>query len=86
MLRLDELRDLVRDLVRERRLDAEVVGVTPGGGEGQYAEVLVKVQDAAGTRRLFLGFERSTPVARLREQIAAKLLHVPRRVVMGPDL
>ena len=86
MLRLDELRDLVNDLVRERRLDAEVVGVTPGGGEGQYAEVLVKVQDAAGTRRMFLGFERGTPVARLREQIAAKLLHVQRRVALSHEL
>ena len=73
-LNLEELGQLVRTVARERRLDAEVLGVTPTGGDGCYAEVLIDiVNPSTDAQRVSLGFQRDAAVQDLRTQIASGL-------------
>ena len=58
-LNLQELGQLVRTVARERRLDAEVLGVTPTEGDGHYAEVLIDLSSpSTAAQRVSLGFQR----------------------------
>lgn len=70
-LSLDELGKLVEDVARERRVDARVVGVTPTGGDGTYAEVLIARGDDLSP--LSIGVRRDDAVSDLRREIAARL-------------
>ena len=73
-LKLEELGQLVRTVARERRLDAEVLGVTPTEGDGHYAEVLIDLSNtSAAAQRVSLGFQRDAAVQDLRRQIAIGL-------------
>jgi hypothetical protein len=73
-LNLEELGQLVRTVARERRLDAEVLGVTHTGGDGCYAEVLIDlVNPSTSAQRVSLGFQRDAAVQDLRAQIASGL-------------
>ena len=73
-LNLQELGQLVRTVARERRLDAEVLGVTPTEGDGHYAEVLIDVLSlSTAAQRVSLGFQRDAAVQDLRTQIASGL-------------
>jgi hypothetical protein len=76
-LNLEELGQLVRTIARERRLDAEVIGVTPTGGDGCYAEVLIDIGNpSTDAQRVSLGFQRDAAVQELRTQIASGLERV----------
>ena len=73
-LNLQELGQLVRTVARERRLDAEVLGVTPTEGDGHYAEVFIDILNpCTASQRVSLGFQRDAAVQDLRTQIAASL-------------
>jgi hypothetical protein len=73
-LKLEELGQLVRTVARERRLDAEVLGVTPTEGDGHYAEVLIDLSNtSSAAERVSLGFQRDAAVQDLRRQIASGL-------------
>jgi len=73
-LNLEELGRLVRTVARERRLDAEVLGVTPTEGDGHYAEVLIDLLNPnSAAQRVSLGLQRDAAVQDLRTQIASGL-------------
>jgi hypothetical protein len=73
-LKLDELGELVRSVVRERQLDANVIAVTRSQGEGAYAEVIVDLlRPTVGEQRISLGLDRDASVDELRQQVATTL-------------
>jgi hypothetical protein len=72
-LELEELAGLVTSVAEEHGLTVAIVGVTPTGGNGNYAEVLVNVVSYVGANRLSIGLHRDASVTALRRVIAAQL-------------
>jgi hypothetical protein len=71
-LTLIEVADLFRTVVREQKIDANVIGVTSGEGDGSYAEVFVDLPSS--DRRISVGLVRNRGVDHLRRQIAERLV------------
>jgi len=72
-INLDQLRQLVASVVRERNVAAEVVGVMPGTGDGCYTEVILEVFDGPPARRVTLGVQRDVAPDDLRNRISEAL-------------
>lgn len=69
-LDLNELKELVNEVARERKLDADVIGVTTTEGDGCYAEAIVDIRGAeGGDRRVSVGLQRDAPTSELRAKI-----------------
>jgi hypothetical protein len=74
MLSLDAIAEIAEDVARTQELRTEVVGVTPGGHDGSYAEVILTVLDcSADPCRLLVGVERHASTHEVRRKIAAAL-------------
>jgi hypothetical protein len=74
---LDQARELVRNVVRDRKIDAEVVGATASEGKSDYAEVLVIL--APDARRVSVGVVRNSDPTTLRRQVTQQLNAAARR-------
>lgn len=68
---LDDMAELVRTIARQRRVKAEVVGVTPAEGDGRYVEVIVDLEDS--DQRVAVGLDRDSTRTELRERIEGRL-------------
>ena len=71
---LGELRTIVKEVALEHRLSADVVGVVPSEGDGEYAEVVLSIVGCdAQPCRMSLGVARDASPAQLRAHVAGKL-------------
>jgi hypothetical protein len=73
-LTLRAVSEIAADVVKRENPKLEVIGVTPGEGGGEYAEVVMAVNGCrAKPCTISLGILRDLPEPELRSAIASKL-------------
>jgi hypothetical protein len=74
MLSLEQIAQIVTDTARSLKPPTEVVGVTPVGHDGGYAEVILSVTECAVEPcRLVVGVERAATADVLRRTVTETL-------------
>src|ERR1700733_7233596 len=75
VLSLADISRIVWEAVHTLEPPMEVVAVTPGGHDGDYAEVILSVDEgSADPRRFIVGIERGAPADVLRRTVSGDVL------------
>jgi hypothetical protein len=71
---LESIKAIAAAIVDDEHDRAEIIGVTPGAGQGGYAEIVIVWRDARSPARVMtIGVSRDLSEARLREHISKEL-------------